>query len=64
MTPAARKRLYRARRRAGIIVVPVPIDAVSVPAALVQAGLLAPQDEDNATAIGAALAQICLRFAE
>lgn len=56
MTPAAaRKRRERQRKRAGRIVVRVEIDHVETAEALIAAGLLRPEDEDDPRAIAAAL---------
>ena len=56
MTPAAaRMRRYRNRQRAGKISIRLQIDAVSVPEALIAAGLLRIEDYDNPRAIAEAL---------
>lgn len=52
---AKRMRRYRARKRAIQMSIRLNIDAVSVPEALIAAGLLHPRDYDNPRAVAAAL---------
>jgi hypothetical protein len=60
-TAAARMRAYRARVRAGKVIVSVPIDDVLVPQALVDANLLAQSQIDDREAIAAALGRLIAR---
>lgn len=52
---AERQRRYRRRRRAGLIVIRLAVDSVTIPEALVEIGELSPEDYDDARAIAAAL---------
>jgi hypothetical protein len=63
VTPAAeRQRKYRQRRRAGLVVIRVVIDDVSVPQALIAAGLLDEAKAEDADAIGRALERAVVRI--
>ena len=49
---------YRKRKRAGLMLLDVLVDEVAVPEALVQAGLLSPDQTDDSEAVAAAVAQM------
>lgn len=56
MTPAAKQRAYRERKKSGRIVVRIEIDKVDVSERLIEAGLLDAWDADDPDAIASALA--------
>lgn len=55
---AQRKRDQRERERRGLVIVPVEIDEAAVCVALVDAGLIAPHEQDDRKKIGAAIGRI------
>ncbi len=57
-TPAARQRAYRARRGAGRMVLRITVDDVAVPTALVEAGFLAFEKQDDRKAVARAIEQM------
>ena len=53
-----RQKLYRDRQRAGVIVLPLPVDQVVLADALVEAKFLHENDSDNRAKVVAALAHV------
>ena len=58
MSTAERKRRYRERQSNGLVVLPIEVDEVALSLALVDAGLLAPDDGDNREQLARALERV------
>jgi ABC-type Mn2+/Zn2+ transport system ATPase subunit len=55
---SARQRAYRARKHEGRITLPVEVDEVALSAALIEAGLLRPAEQDDRRKLAEALARV------
>jgi hypothetical protein len=62
VTAAERMRAYRARREAGVIVVPVEVPEVDAAEALIEANLLPRAAAEDRTALAAALGELIRRL--
>jgi ABC-type Mn2+/Zn2+ transport system ATPase subunit len=55
---SARQRAYRARKHEGRITLPVEVDEVALTAALIEAGLLRPAEQEDRRKLAEALARV------